>query len=436
MAIELRIVSGARAGQEAVFDRDVIRIGRDTASDIRFDPERDLDVSANHAEVHRRGDGWVLIDRASTNGSFVNGERVAGERLLRDGDVIRLGPREPAVRVRNGARAPRPISATEERIAVAVRKETRGLRTGLAAAVVLLGAIAVGSYLYGSRRGDERVAERAGMLAQYESLTVALRARTDPIGDTALTGSLQRQLDSLRSLVRASGGSDAAATSTREELRRSIVAQQGLVSIDAAGIARRNEPAVTMLLVQLGDTLYEATAFSIASEGLLVTNRHNVVLENGTRATSIEVRFANTSTTHTARVLSMSEDEQTDLALLQIEARGPFPAVAGVRANADVDQGASLVTIGFPLGRDIPLDGTTLRTSLFMGTLSRRGAGSLEIDAYARPGSSGSPVFDGDGFVVGVVRGGLRGTDGRVLQAVSSDRLVPLLPERARGIVR
>jgi transcriptional regulator with AAA-type ATPase domain len=47
-------------------------------------------ISSTHARLLREGDGWVLEDTHSTNGSFVNGVRV--ERvMLREGDVIELG---------------------------------------------------------------------------------------------------------------------------------------------------------------------------------------------------------------------------------------------------------------------------------------------------------------------------------------------------------
>jgi hypothetical protein len=51
----------------------------------------DLNVSRRHAEIHAVGTAFVLADLGSTNGTTVNGVRVNGERVLRDGDVITLG---------------------------------------------------------------------------------------------------------------------------------------------------------------------------------------------------------------------------------------------------------------------------------------------------------------------------------------------------------
>ena len=64
-----------------------LTIGRSLDADVRF-VERS--VSRHHAELRRTRDGWLLIDRGSTNGTWVNGARVV-RALLGDGDVIQLG---------------------------------------------------------------------------------------------------------------------------------------------------------------------------------------------------------------------------------------------------------------------------------------------------------------------------------------------------------
>jgi hypothetical protein len=51
----------------------------------------DGSVSSNHARVLRTPEGFVLEDLQSRNGTFVNGEKVDGTRMLADGDLIRFG---------------------------------------------------------------------------------------------------------------------------------------------------------------------------------------------------------------------------------------------------------------------------------------------------------------------------------------------------------
>jgi predicted component of type VI protein secretion system len=70
-----------------------LTIGREVACDLSF--VGDAEVSRLHAELERVGVQWVLGDHGlSTNGTFLNGERLIGERPLRDGDVVRLGATE------------------------------------------------------------------------------------------------------------------------------------------------------------------------------------------------------------------------------------------------------------------------------------------------------------------------------------------------------
>lgn len=52
----------------------------------------DTEVSRLHAELEVSGGQWILVDDGlSRNGSYVNGERLAGRRRLRDGDALRFG---------------------------------------------------------------------------------------------------------------------------------------------------------------------------------------------------------------------------------------------------------------------------------------------------------------------------------------------------------
>ena len=67
----------------------VLSIGRDRNSDIMLP---DLHASRNHAMIRRIGKGdYYLIDSGSSNGSFLNHQRISTPRLLKDGDHISMG---------------------------------------------------------------------------------------------------------------------------------------------------------------------------------------------------------------------------------------------------------------------------------------------------------------------------------------------------------
>jgi hypothetical protein len=62
-------------------------VGRSPECDISI---VDSNVSRRHAEIQPRGDGFVVVDLGSTNGTRVNGVRVS-ERELQDGDELAFG---------------------------------------------------------------------------------------------------------------------------------------------------------------------------------------------------------------------------------------------------------------------------------------------------------------------------------------------------------
>jgi serine phosphatase RsbU (regulator of sigma subunit) len=68
-------------------DKAIFLIGRRTAADLQL---VNADVSREHAEIAQDGTRYLLRDRGSRYGTFVNGEQIT-ERALEHGDRIRLG---------------------------------------------------------------------------------------------------------------------------------------------------------------------------------------------------------------------------------------------------------------------------------------------------------------------------------------------------------
>jgi hypothetical protein len=86
----LMVHTGPIAGKAFPLEKDEIFIGRDLGNDIVInDPE----MSRRHARVYLQGQNYVIEDLGSTNGSYVNGQRLMGPYILRPGEVITFGER-------------------------------------------------------------------------------------------------------------------------------------------------------------------------------------------------------------------------------------------------------------------------------------------------------------------------------------------------------
>jgi len=94
LTYRLRLVRGYPAWNESRPLLGHLRIGRDPACELSL---QSLGVSWHHGRFEREEHGGVLYeDLGSTNGSFVNGQRVTQRRLLQ-GDVLRVGDCELVV---------------------------------------------------------------------------------------------------------------------------------------------------------------------------------------------------------------------------------------------------------------------------------------------------------------------------------------------------
>jgi hypothetical protein len=81
---------GLRAGSAFELDNSAT-IGRSPAVEIQID---DPFASGRHARIYERGGLFYLEDMGSTNGTFLNGEAVRSQELLRVEDNIRIGDTE------------------------------------------------------------------------------------------------------------------------------------------------------------------------------------------------------------------------------------------------------------------------------------------------------------------------------------------------------
>ncbi len=80
--------SGPTPGATFSLEGDQLLIGRDSSSAVAIN---DAEVSRKHARLTFQGGKYVIEDLGSTNGTFVNGQRLASPAVLKSGDVVSLG---------------------------------------------------------------------------------------------------------------------------------------------------------------------------------------------------------------------------------------------------------------------------------------------------------------------------------------------------------
>ena len=370
MAVEFRIVRGARTGAKERFEKSVVSIGRHPMNDLRFDAAKDVDASSRHAELRTLGTRHMIHDLGSTNGTFVNGERIDSERELADGDTVSFGVEGPQVtfhilpahltaelappKTAGYPSAPRPAPKknTEVRIAEAVKKQTGKMKQMIIALAVIVVASGAVAAWFISQAAESQRRQFEALLAANDSLARALEQRLEQTGvaDAALREA-RAESERLARELRAqnAAGGDVAALSAQmrsAQLRTSTIAR-----MDYSAVTSANKAAIVFVAVQMPDgSASSGTGFNILPSGLVVTNKHVVESRTGIRARRVGVLFEGTQGEwRPATIEYVSETDE--LALLRIDRPGHYPTVAGIARDAgDVKLGDPVALLGYPLG--------------------------------------------------------------------------------------
>jgi trypsin-like peptidase len=194
---------------------------------------------------------------------------------------------------------------------------------------------------------------------------------------------------------------------------------RGATVSDIAEAARR----ATVLIVatnRRGEGIRQGTGFFLSADGLLATNFH--VIE-GAQALQVQALDG----TPLAQVYLVATDSARDLAILRVSrSDGPFLRVAARQYPA---VGDPVYVMGNPLGQV-----GTFSTGVVSATRDLRSRELVQITAPISPGSSGGPVLNSAGEVIGVATSNLR--DGQNMNfAVSARYLPPMMAEKDNAVV-
>jgi hypothetical protein len=169
-------------------------------------------------------------------------------------------------------------------------------------------------------------------------------------------------------------------------------------AIDLKALAKKARPAVLLIVVsdRKGTEIATATGFLISSDGKLLTNHH--VIDG---AASALAKAENGALFPVEGLLA--DDPTNDLVLLKLPAKDlPF---LPLNAKDKVDVGTRVAVIGSPLG----LEGSLSEGIISAFRESPAATKMLQMTAAISPGSSGSPVLNLKGEVIGIASSQMRG---------------------------
>lgn len=460
MKAQFRFLSGARAGQVEAFRKAYVGLGRHPLSDVRFDAERDLDVSSRHAAIVRKAEGFVVQDLGSRNGTFVNGKRITGDTPLQDGDVIGFGANGPALefhmvetddvppteateglaermsspRETMPAATARPSASRQStgvRIRAEVLRQTAQLRRTTKVLIGLLLVVGTG-FTWMQWDGRHRASELLALQARADSLlnesrTLSTHFQSELQGVRDALKASQDETTRLRRELAGSGGDATSMSRLRSQLddaeRRQRALAGAVGGVNYRAISHQNQDAVAIVLVEYTDgERFSGTAFSVDSMGTMVTNKHILAGEDGTKTPRrLGVIFSGSTQFWRAEMIGVSPD--ADIGVFRVLIKGGTPRVHGLARSADgLERGDPVAILGYPLGFDLPMESQggnpIAEPTLTVGTVSKALTSVVQVDAYGAPGSSGSPIFDRSGNVIAVLYGGERESNGKIIFAV------------------
>lgn len=394
MIVVLTHLSGGQTGQRDVLDKDRIRLGRALDNDVVF-TSQDLRASAHHCEISLDGDQFTIQDLQSTNGTYLNGARV--ERApLSSGQVIEFG--------RKGPRLLFELKPKSEVERLFQKPWTKG--TTMSPSARLMVAPVSDPYEGRSRRFGLHTMQLAVEAAVKQSssgwrrIAAALAVLT---------------LVALGALIYTTVMRPGAETTPPAEDTRVFSA-----------IAQKNQSAVVLVqldfqLVDRGGEVIsegtsEGTGFALDARGLIATNYHIVRpwefdnqlrrLQAQPQVKSLTVIFADHKASEAIPATIYRASKDRDVAILAITPPPAMPLVESVLTDvSQVRQGDEVAFIGFPLGSDLLKTTQQERatTTFRRATVGKVTESLIQLDAPVQSGYSGSPIFNREGKVVGIV---------------------------------
>lgn len=446
--LTIRHLSGSLSGKSqrvALQEGQVLRLGRAPENDIKFSDAADDAVSGMHAELSLQGGRLFIEDKKSSNGTFVNGapcppfQKVA----VPDGSRIRLAKEGPEMQVTAEAApavaAPPPsVTATgpggtavqppKEEVGRATmlreidraRQEERDVmvgelsktkkKTGLfmtlgLVAVLLLAAGGIGGAMWWSKKKTDT--EKAALETKLGEQQAALQREMNVWPD--VEAKVRPAVVHIQCRYR-----------VRRPMAMNETGTAALMVDEFGGHVTGSGVQIRPGLILTALHVVEPWKFAIA-EWEKLTQSANPLQSLKPEYDLLEVQFPGQQPLKASLVAG---SQKQDLALLQVQ-QTIAPAVPVGKTNADVKVTDEIAILGYPGGlgqflqmvRNMSGTGSEIRRvkevnpTFIRGTVTQPldvvelddTAHYLFFDASIEPGSSGGPVVNRNGELIGIV---------------------------------
>lgn len=426
-----------KAGESQEIIVDQVELGRDSKCQVRFD-ESFKTVSRRHAAIIKDGDRWKLVQLSTTNKTLLNGQPIANEWYLQNGDEIQLSVNGPKLGfiVPTGAKATVGSIGLSRRLSLFRQQALRPYKAAMwVMAVLIVLLTGGGSFAYKMLK------------CENENLIVTLDKTNNKIDSVAQeNGELKRRFANIKFPVQPKPNptpNPQPIINGLDECKNDVFFLVMSVRLELDGTVKEG---------QIGT----GTGF-LLNDGRFVTARHcvqpwmfnvdkddykmfwNLVAHNGGKMTCIVnayspdgrvIKFTSDDKVHINDMNDVTEKldngliikkaplDCNDYAWVQTEYYGLLTIDRELSKNLSVAQ--ELMILGYPLG--LGADNVGVDPYLSKATVAKTGlaeAGYIATTLTSfEPGNSGGPVFaqTKDGFkVVGIVSAGAGRSTGFVV---------------------
>lgn len=408
MRIRFQVRIGTTVSRSVTRAGRSLTIGRNPECDILFSPEESDVVSGEHAKIDVTSKGALLTDLHSTNGTFLDGERVSAPVILKTGQEIRLGAAGPVLKIeemRGESETPAPVPSSNRPKSVSEGFVPRRVTVSPAAAE----QPAVSSDSVNKPLIQLAEAQKSEGPSPTRVLLEDLKQQNQR--NWVVAGAVGASLVTIIGVVMFVMSSDVAPGATGDEIfNNTLMSAVWVVNEIDNGIPLlpNSRSTGSGVIVDLKERLV-VTNFHVVANGKDVRKEVKVYFPEFRNGVLLTERKEYEEHSRSSRARVLEADETTDLAILQLDWH-PKAARAVQLSPNPARAGEAVYTVGNPRGDSLWVHSEgAVRQRQHKEYLVGGGKEALHVNAYVldtqtpiNPGDSGGPVVNIRGELVGI----------------------------------